>query len=61
MRVYVDWDGRSETAEASITGFLDRVQASPEFTEMVRDFLHVVVALHLNRIFRTFGAGLSCG
>jgi hypothetical protein len=42
MQAYGDWDGKPETADALITGFFDSVQAAPEFTEMVREFLHVV-------------------
>jgi AbiV family abortive infection protein len=42
MAAYGDWDGRQETAEASIVGFFDGVPATPEFTAMVRDFLQIV-------------------
>jgi hypothetical protein len=38
MQAYGDWDGKPETAEASITGFFDGVPASPELTEMRNDF-----------------------
>ncbi|MGA9542746.1 MAG: AbiV family abortive infection protein [Candidatus Sulfotelmatobacter sp.] len=42
MAAYGDWDGKPETAEASIIGFFDGVPAAPEFTAMVRDFLWLV-------------------
>ena len=50
MQAYGDWDGKPESAEASITGFFDRVPASPEITEMVRDFLHIVAHMMANKI-----------
>jgi AbiV family abortive infection protein len=50
MQAYGDWDGKPETAEASITGFFDGVPASPEFTEMVRDFLHIVDHMMAHKI-----------
>ena len=50
MQAYGDWDGKSETAETSISGFFDGVPSSPEFTEMVRDFLHIVDHMTANKI-----------
>jgi AbiV family abortive infection protein len=50
MQAYSDWDGKPETAEASITGFFDAAPASPEFTEMVRDFLRIVDHMMANKI-----------
>jgi AbiV family abortive infection protein len=50
MQAYGDWDGKSETAEASVTGFFDCVPVSPEFTEMVRDFLHILDQMVANRM-----------
>ena len=42
MQAYGDWDGKAETTETSITGFFDGMLASAEFTDMVRDFLHII-------------------
>jgi hypothetical protein len=50
MQAYGDWDGKPETAEASITGFFDDGPASAQFTEMVRDFLHMVDHVMANKI-----------
>jgi hypothetical protein len=50
MQAYGDWDGKSETVEASVTGFFDGVPVSPEFTEMVRDFLHTLDQMVANKI-----------
>jgi len=49
MQAYGDWDGKSETAEASITGFFDAVPASQEYIEMVREFLHIVDYMIANK------------
>jgi AbiV family abortive infection protein len=50
MQAYGDWDGQSETASASITSFFDGEPGAPEFTEMVRDFLHIVDHMMTNKI-----------
>lgn len=50
MQAYGDWDGKPETAEASLTSFFDGVPASPEFTETVRDLIHIVDHMMANKI-----------
>jgi hypothetical protein len=47
---YGDWDGKPETAEASITGFFDHPSESLGYTEMVREFLHIVDHMMTNKV-----------
>ena len=50
MQAYGDWDGKPETAEASISSFFDGRPASREFTEMVRELLHIVDHMMVKKI-----------
>ncbi len=50
MTAYGDWDGKPETAEASIIAFFEGISATPEFTEMVRDFLQIVNQMIANKM-----------
>jgi AbiV family abortive infection protein len=50
MQAYGDWDGTPEAAAASIIGFFDGVPASPEFMEILREFLHIVDHMMANKI-----------
>jgi AbiV family abortive infection protein len=50
MAAYGDWDGKPETAEASVIGFFEGVPATPEFTAMVRDFLQIVDHMAANKM-----------
>jgi hypothetical protein len=50
MLAYGDWDGKPETAEASIVGFYDTTVSSPEFTAMVKDFLQIADHMIANKM-----------
>jgi AbiV family abortive infection protein len=50
MLAYGDWDGKPETAEASIVGFYDTTASSPEFTAMVKDFLQIADHMIANKM-----------
>jgi hypothetical protein len=50
MLAYGDWDGRPETAEASIVGFYDTTASSPELAAMVKDFLQIADHMIANKM-----------
>ena len=50
MKAYDDWDGKQETAEASIIGFFDNASSSREFIAMLRDFLQIADHMVANKM-----------